>query len=238
MQGRASPPDSAGTSTGLRRFAGAMRELASRQSVDETLQLVVDLSTELVRGCDLADIMFIRAGGMSTPVSTDPLAIALDDAQEQAEEGPCLAAGREEVMVVTDDLATDQRWPTFGPRAASMGVRSALSYQLFLHRNDEDRFGALNLYGEQPAAFDDTSVELGEVLAALCSATLATAIEVEGLRSALASRDVIGQAKGILMQRHRISASEAFDLLAKTSQARNVKVREIAARLVETGALD
>jgi hypothetical protein len=222
---------------GLRRFAAALRELASRQDVDETLQLAVDLAAELIPGCDVADVMFIRPGGVTTPVSTDPLAVALDQLQAETGEGPCLLAAREQIRVLSNDLSKDDRWPRFAPRAVEKGVASALSFQLFLLRNDGDRLGALNLYGMQPDAFDEAAAELGEVFAVHGAAVLASAIAREGAQAALESRDVIGQAKGILMAQHRVSASEAFDLLRVTSQARNVKLRQLAQEVADTGAL-
>lgn len=222
---------------GLHRFAASLRELASRQDVDETLQLAVDLATELIPGCDFADVMFIRRGGTTTPVATHPTAVALDQLQVETDEGPCRSTMESERAVVVDDLGTDERWPRFGPRAVEMGVASAACYQLFLHRNDGDRLGALNLFGSRPGVFDDWATDLGEVFAAHCAAVLASAISHEGARAALDSRDVIGQAKGILMVRHKVSASEAFDLLRRTSQARHVKLRDLAQQVAETGAL-
>jgi hypothetical protein len=220
------------------RLASALRDLASRQStVDETLQAAVDLCRQLIRGCDVADIMFLQRHLVTTPVSTEPQAILLGRAQQESGEGPCLTAALEEEVVVAQDLRTDRRWPVFGPRALEHGVVSALSYQLFLNRNDGDRFGALNIYGTSPNAFDEEAIELGEVFAAHCSAMLAAAIEQEGAQSALLSRDVIGQAKGILMERRRISADEAFELLKAFSQDKNIPVRHLAEQVATTGDL-
>jgi hypothetical protein len=221
----------------LGRFATSLRDLASRQDVDETLQLAVDLATELVPGCDYADIMFIRPGGTTTPVSSDPTAVALARLQEETGEGPYPSTLSSSRVVVVDDLRSDERWPRFGPRATELGVVSAACYQLFLHRNDDDRLGTLNLFGAQPGVFDEWAVELGEVFAAHCAAVLASAIAQDGARTALASRDVIGQAKGILMAQHKVSAAEAFDLLRRTSQSQHMKVRELAALVAETGSL-
>ncbi|MFA9446072.1 GAF and ANTAR domain-containing protein [Egicoccus sp. AB-alg6-2] len=226
-----------GPEGGSGRFAAALRDLASCNEVDGTLQLAVELATELVGGCDIADIMFIRARGVTTPVSTDPLAIELDKIQEATDEGPCLQAGHDQVTVVAADLGSDPRWPAFGPDAAERGIRSALSFPLFLHRTDDDRFGVLNLYSRETDAFDAQAVERGEVFAAQCAAALAAAIAREGLQSALESRDVIGQAKGILMQRHRWSALEALDRIREVSQRDNVKLRDVARHVAETGEL-
>jgi hypothetical protein len=224
--------------TGLGRFAAALRELASRQHVDETLQLAVDLATELVRGCEIADVMFLRKGGVTTPVSSDPLAREIDRIQQESDEGPCLSAARAHPVVVSDELATDERWPTFGPRAvAEVGVHSALSFQLYLPRNGGDRYGALNLYSTTPSAFVDESIALGEVFAAQCTTSLAAAIAREGAEAALGSRDLIGQAKGILMATEQVTAEEAFDLLRRTSQDLNVKLRDVADHVARVGTL-
>jgi GAF domain-containing protein len=218
-------------------FPAALRELASREDVDDTLQFAVDLAISQIAGCDVADIMFIRAGGVTTPVSTDPLALSLDRVQAATDQGPCLQAGRDQTTIVFEDLGTDPRWPAFAPRAVKLGIRSAASHPLFLHRNQGDRMGVLNLYGHRPGAFDEQAVERGEIFAAQCAAALAGAIAREGLQAALESRDVIGQAKGILMERHRISASEAFDRIRVASQQLNVKARDVAEHVAATGQL-
>jgi hypothetical protein len=140
--------------------------------------------------------------------------------------------------VVAHDLAHDERWPVFGPRASALGVASTLSYQLFLHRNDGDRLGALNLFGTRPYAFDQDAVAVGEVFAAHCAAVLASAIAQEGASAALRSRDVIGQAKGILMARHEVDADEAFAMLRRASQREHTKLRVIAERVASTGRLE
>lgn len=233
----ASPAHLSTTPPTLRRFAASLRELASRRQVDETLQLAVDLAAELVRGCTFADLMFIGQGGATTPVSTGEVARAIDAFQDATGQGPCLDAATTREVVVAEDLRTDARWPDFGPHAAELGVRSVAAYQLFLHRNEDDRFGSLNLYGDRPKAFDEVAVELGAVFAAHCAAVLAAAIAHEGARAALESRDRIGQAKGVLMARHSVTASEAFEQLRTVSQERNIKLRDLADLVAERGEL-
>ena len=222
-----------------RRLASALRDLASRQvSVDETLQAAVDLCVELIDGCDVADIMFLRSKQSTVPVATDALSRALAQAQQQADGGPCIAAALgQEQIVVANDLRDDQRWPDFAQSAIDLGISCALSYQLFLHRDDNDRFGALNLYGSHPGAFDEQAIAIGEVFAAHCTTMLAAAIAQEGAEAALQTRDLIGQAKGILMERHRLTAEDAFERLSKTSQDRNLKLRDVAESVTSTGQL-
>jgi len=220
------------------RLASALRELASRQStVDQTLQAAVDLCLELIPGCEIADIMFLQGRRVTTPVCSHPRALSLGRAQEEAGGGPCLTAALEQQRVLTQDLREDGRWPGFAARAQDLGVVGVLSYQLFLNRSEGDRFGALNLYATWPDAFDEEAIGLGEVFAAQCAASLAAAIAHEGAHAALQSRDVIGQAKGILMERHQLTASAAFDHLTTVSQQTNIKVRDLAEELTTTGEL-
>ncbi len=231
----AQPPDTAPQR--LRSFAAALRELASRQDVDQTLQLGVDLAVELIPGAAHADIMFVRKGGVTTPVSSDPVAIELDRVQAEAGAGPCIEAASGEAVVTSQDLANDQRWPAFAAAALEHGTVSAAAFQLFLGRHDNDRFGALNLYGDQVGTFGENAIALGEVFAAMCASALASAIDKEGVTNALATRDVIGQAKGILMERHKITAAQAFTMLKERSQVANVKLRELARTIADTGTL-
>lgn len=164
-------------------------------------------------------------------MATYPLAGALDRSQLEAGEGPCLhvALGGDPVVRVADP-GTDVRWPGFGPKAVTLGVRSMLAYRRIWVRIV--RIGALDLYGHAPQAFDGRAVGLGEVLAAQCATVLTAAIEIEGLCTALSSRDTIGEAKGILTERCYVDGADAFDLLRTTSQERNIKFTLVAEQLI------
>lgn len=225
------PPDR------LRRFAASLRELGRARDIDETLQLMVDLAAELIRGIDVADVMFVRSGRLSTAVTSHELSAKVDQVQQETGQGPCLSALHDQAFVVSHDLEKEERWPDFTPRALELGVRSVAAYGLFREReNGEDRYGALNMFGRQPG-LDASNVELGGVFAAHCSAVLAGAINEEGLQIALISRDVIGQAKGILMERHRVTPEQAYAMLRRSSMDRNTKVRDLARTVAETGDL-
>lgn len=213
-----------------------MRELGATRDVDQVLQLSVDLATELIRGCDLADVMFSRDGHTTVPASTDPVSLQLAKAQEEAGGGPCLSVFNGDESVIVNDLQADGRWPGFAGAAEEFGVRSAMAHRLFVDQNGEDRFGALNLYGRD-GAFDDASRELAGVFAAFCSTALHGAIQEEGLRRALASRDIIGQAKGVLMAQHGITPEDAYELIKRRSQETNTKVVDIAEQITATGQL-
>jgi hypothetical protein len=131
-----------------------------------------------------------------------------------------------------DDLATDPRWPVLGPRAAERGIGSMLCLQLFVHR---DTLGALDLLAHAPSAFTDESEHVGLLLASHAAIAAADAHHFEHVNSALVNRDVIGQAKGILMERFKITSDQAFAVLAKVSQDTNRKVSAVAEELARTG---
>ncbi len=122
----------------------------------------------------------------------------------------------------------------FGRRAAELGVGSMLCYQLFI---EGDQLGAMNLYARTRRAFDDDSEDVGRMLAAHAAVAVAGAEHEENLRTAVNSRDVIGQAKGILMERHKLTADQAFGVLARVSQEMNRKLVDVARELTDTGAV-
>jgi diguanylate cyclase (GGDEF)-like protein len=206
--------------------------------VEATLQAVVDLAVLTIEGCDLAGIFALDGGIVSTAVYTDPLVAKADALQLRTGQGPCLDAIAQGSPTYAEDLADDPRWPGFGPDAAAMGVRSVLAFRL----SANGALGALNLYARYPAAFGADDRAKGQVLAGLAGVAmfLAQAHEKDARRTkdlhhALASRELIGQAQGILMERERITGEQAFDILRQASQYLNVKLREVAQDLVDTG---
>jgi GAF domain-containing protein len=158
----------------------------------------------------------------------------LDKLQEEIGEGPCLDAVWEHEVVRVDDVRTERRWPTFCARAAEMGVGSMMCLQLFV---DGDQLGAMNLYSSAVGAMDDEAEELARVLAAHAAVALAGAEHESNLRRGIDSRDLIGQAKGILMERHKITADQAFAVLARASQELNRKLLDVASEVTEVGTL-
>lgn len=137
-------------------------------------------------------------------------------------------------MVVIEDLRAEVRWPDYRKRALALGVRSMLGVRLFVAG---DTIGALDFYSQQPNTFDRRAQLYGQVFTSQAAIALKAAITEAGLEQALRTRDVIGQAKGIVMERQGLTAWEAFDRLRQFSQQRNCPVREIAEELVRTGEL-
>jgi GAF domain-containing protein len=219
-------------------FSETARILFSAGGVTNTLGQVVSLAVETIEGCDFAGLFVMKGTVVTAPVRTDPMVGEIDALQTKSGEGPCLDAIRLAAMVYADDLETDSRWPTFGPDAAQQGVRSALALPLI----DNGAIGAINLYARFPAAFGVVDRAKGVILASLASVALSAAYTLEdeerridNLHSALSSREIIGQAQGILMERERIAADQAFDVLRRASQYLNIKLREVAQALVDTG---
>jgi len=142
--------------------------------------------------------------------------------------GPCRTAIWEREPVHIPDMATEDRWPRFAAAATEAGVGAMLCFQLFVHG---DNLGALNLYAPTAHAFTDESQSIGLVFAAHAAVALAAAQHEQHLHTALAHRDIIGQAKGIVMERFHLDADQAFALLARLSQEANTKLHDVAARI-------
>jgi hypothetical protein len=219
-------------------FSETARILFSSSSVRDTLVSVVDLAVETIEGCDFAGLFLLSGDVVSTPVHTDPIVIEIDAFQHQTGEGPCLDAIAHRLVFYADDLDKDLRWLYFAPLATKAGVRSVLALPL----GADSILGALNLYARYPAAFGIVDRAKAAMLASLANLALRIAQSHEdderraaNLHAALTSREIIGEALGILMDRERITAVHAFDVLRRASQHLNIKLREVAQNLVETG---
>ena len=225
------------TSELTRLLADAARELEGEGGDPSgTMQRAVNLGVQLVRGAHEAGITVARKNGrIETPAATDELVVQVEALQEAHQEGPCLDALRRQEVVRSGDIGRDERWPAWGPKIASeTPIRSMLCLRLFTH---EDVVGGLNLYSYEVDAFDDEDVEDAVLLAAQASVAIAASQEIAQLRVGMDGRTVIGQAQGILMERFGIDPTQAFAVLARVSQARNLKVRDVAEQLVVTRAL-
>jgi GAF domain-containing protein len=229
------PSDLAGS------FASLAHDLFGRPSLAETLDHIAQLAVSTIDGCDHAGIWVVNGQGITREIQSDPLVKQVDNLQLEDGEGPCLDALRGSEYVLAGDIAHDTRYPRFGAHAVESGVAGVLSERLVV---GDDAFGSLNLYASKPNAYDEQSRQLALLFSAHAGIVLAAAracaeaaMEAEGLRTALSTRDVIGQAKGILMEREKVTPDEAFEILRQASQRLNVKLREVAERLAQTGEL-
>ncbi|SNS61001.1 GAF domain-containing protein [Geodermatophilus pulveris] len=215
----------------------SLREL----SMDDLLSTVAGLARAVLPGEPEASVTLLVRDRPTTVVHTGPLALDLDESQYQQDQGPCLHAARSGELTEITDTRTDPRWPDHGRRAAERGSLSSLSIPLAV---DDDVAGALNVYARRAAAFDDAARaaatgfgSYAAVAAGNLHAYQRARSQADDLQAALESRAVIDQAKGILMERYRLTADQAFQLLTKASMGTNRKLRTIADELVHTGEL-
>jgi hypothetical protein len=211
-------------------FVGAMnaaaRTLGTRRSVKETVEAITFAARDTVPYADHASISLVdRHGAMQTLVPTDSFVADADRLQCELTEGPCLDAALGTPLVRSDDLAHENRWPRYAPRAVAMGVGSQIALHLF---DDNGSHGGLNLYFDQAGLIDAQTVAVAELFATLASAAMGHARELDGLNRALQTRTAIGKAIGILMERYELDEDRAFQFLVRTSQTGNVKLRVIA----------
>ena len=214
-------------------FADLALTLDAQTSVAETLDEAVRLALDTIDGAELVGVSWLVQGKpMLTPACTDPLVEKLDALAFEFQEGPSLDAGAEQSTAIIDDMASEDRWPQFTKAAAELGIGSMLCCGLSSPRRT---LGSLNVYARQPGSFGPDETQTAQIYAAHASIVLASRQLESDLRVAVDSRGLIGQAIGILLERHKVQPQQAFDLLVKASQRRHLKLRDVAAQLVETG---
>jgi GAF domain-containing protein len=197
-----------------------------------TLEAVVSVAAETTGF--VAGLLLLEEGKLSCAAATDHVPRELDRIQDQLDDGPCLLAARQQQLVTMEDATHEARWPEFRAAACELAVLSMLCVPLQI---DEGCLGTLSLYAARPRAFSADDLAVAELCATLAAVALVEARRTEQLRRALDNRDVIGQAKGILMERHKVGSDQAFRLLAQVSQQRNRRLLVVASHLIETGEL-
>ena len=214
--------------------------LLDEQDLDDILGLVVSRAPSAIGPADAASITLVQTGSFETRHSTSEEAREVDAVQYASGHGPCIAAAKENARHNVSLAETAPQWPEFATAAIARGFRGVLSTPLSVR---DRRLGALNLYSRTADVFPPVAVEGAQLLAHQASVVLANAIAYgtatllnDQLREALASRDVIGQAKGILMAREARTPDEAFDILRRGSQRQNRKLRDVAQDLVDANA--
>lgn len=211
--------------------------LLSQETVQTMVELVTDLSTRAITaasGCAVS--LMDEHGRRTTTGSTDPAVAAADDLQYELDEGPCMTAWRQQVVVRVDDTASDARWPRWAQRARGLGLVAALSAPL---PAGGQSLGAMKVYSDQPGAFDEADEQLLVRFAAQAAIALANMQSLEsarrlseGLKAALSTRDAIAMAKGVLMARDGVDEHTAFAMLVSTGQREQRQLREVATDLL------
>ena len=212
------------------RMAELARATAPPRNVDEVLAGVTAAATEMIPGTDTCGVLLIGKGGkFESLFGTSDLIYQIDALQEACGEGPCIQAAVDELIVRTDDFTTERRWPKYSAAVTELGVRSGLSFKLY---TADRTAGALNLFSFRANAWDTEAETIGMVLAAHAAAAILASREGDQLMSALSTRDRIGQAKGIIMERFKSDDVRAFAMLRQLSQDTNTKLRDLAQTLV------
>jgi GAF domain-containing protein len=220
----------------VEEFAESMNRFAtvllSKETVTSVLDLVVNLTEKTIAGADGVSVTMIRDGDYTTAAHSHEWVEAIDQLQYKNGDGPCISAAQERKLHRVDDLSLEDRWEAFCKEACVQGVRSVLSIPFIPL---EEPIGALNIYSFTREAFDDVREQVASLLAQQAAIVLANSQAFAGaselneqLRTALGSRDVIGQAKGIIMEREGVDADAAFNILKAMSQRSNRKLRDIA----------
>jgi len=206
------------------------RSLEAEPDIHHVLAAIVASVTDTVPGAEHAAVSLREGKLLQTVASTSDLTTRINNIEHELDEGPCLQALLDHHSYRIDDMSQDTRWPRFAAAAEARGVRSMLGYKLFTSGRN---LGALDLYSSKRNAFDADSEIIGELFAAHAAIALTGSTQQAEFRRALSSRDTIGIAKGILMQRERISDDQAFNLLVSTSQKANIKLHDLADWLVD-----
>ncbi|RZU33393.1 GAF and ANTAR domain-containing protein [Blastococcus saxobsidens] len=210
-------------------------------SMDSLLQAVAELSKKVMPGNPETSVFIQDRHQRVTVSSTGQLALALDEVQYSKNQGPCLHAASTGELTEVPDTRTETRWVDYMRRAAEHGNLSSLSVPLVI---DDGVSGALNIYAREAHAFDDDARSAARRFAPYASVAVGNMFDYEAakdvarnLEVALESRAVIDQAKGILMERYKVTADQAFQLLNEASNRTNTKLRVVADELVHTGEL-
>jgi GAF domain-containing protein len=217
------------------------RVVLADRDLSDVLTDITRIARRAMPSVEAASITLIRDDKPFTAGYDGQMALDADELQYERGYGPCMDAGRAGQMFLIDDMRGNQRWPDYAQHAVAHGVLSSLSVPLPFQGVT---IGALNTYAGQPKVYDDSDIELAQEVAAWVAVAVGnaeaagrTSDDLTQLRTVMLSRALIEQAKGILMERHKIKEDDAFTILTHASQRSNTKLRDVAAELVRTGAL-
>jgi GAF domain-containing protein len=217
--------------------------LLSEETVQTAVDLVTSLALETIDGAVGAGVTLISADRQRESAgATSDLVARADELQYELDEGPCLTAWADDVLVRIDDLQADERWPRWRRAAVPLGLRSSLSTPL--HAQGKV-LGALKVYGEQPGAFDDRSATLATRFAAQAAILLANVSTLyraerlsENLQTALRTRNLVALANGVLMERYHLTEEQAFLRLVESARAGRRELVDEAARVIASTSLE
>lgn len=214
----------------------AAQSINSHHSLDQTLDAIVRVAQQTVPGFDHVGISIVHGpnngdgGRIETRAGTGSLVWEVDQLQYKLHEGPCYDAITNGGVTVMDDIATEDRWPQYVVEVGRLGLKAQMGLQLY---TADGALGGLNFYALEPGV-DPDAIQLAELFAAHAAIALGRARHEHQLKESVASRQAIGTAVGIIMERYRISETRAFQFLVRASSTSNVKLREVAQEVVDT----
>jgi GAF domain-containing protein len=212
-------------------LAEAARTINQPRSMDETLAVIAETARNSIPGFDDVGISLMHSDGkVETKAATGDLVWELDALQYDLDQGPCVSSLREESVIVVEHLRHAQRWPQYVPQALKLGLKSQMALRLYV--DEHGTMGGINLYSTSTEDVEPHAPHMAQVFAAQAAVALGHAQELDQLQQALESRQAIGQAVGIIIERYKLDEHAAFNFIARLSQHSNTKLRDIAARVV------
>lgn len=219
-----------------RRLAEAARAMSGSRHPSDALPQIAAMAVDLIDSCDVAGVCVLRPGRNDTCAHTHASVQVMDDLQHDLAEGPAMGGASSPDVMSIGDLSGDAPWPRWASEVVERtGVRSYLGFRLFVE--GDDSIGLLNLYAYEPHAFDHEDQLDGLVAAAHASVALSSSVRHDQMHTALTSRQLIGEATGILRERFELTSEQAFAVLKRLSSQQNIKLFVVAQHVVETGTL-
>jgi GAF domain-containing protein len=218
----------------IREFTGT---ILNPFDLDELLHRLTHHATAVVGAVGAGIMLTDQDGRLGFVAASEQLIIEAERHQDQVRQGACHEAHASNEVVVSDDLASESRWPDYTYRVLELGLQSVLGVPMNAHGQT---IGVINVYRDHPSGWSADDIAAAEILAAMGAGYILNANQLraqhalaEQLEAAIESRDVIGQAKGLLMAQTGVDADGAFELLRSMSQQQNRKLRDLAQTLVE-----
>jgi hypothetical protein len=213
-------------------YAEQVRAAITRKSPEDALASVIEMAVA-TGPADQASITMRTGRSVESVAYSSDVILHADQLQYELDEGPCVDAVWTDGVFVIPDLRADGRWPRWAPAANRLGIGSSISVHLFT----DTALGSLNLYSMHPQEYDHADVEAAKVIGAHASVVLAYTRTEQNLWQAIDTRNLIGQAQGILMQKYGLTSAKAFAVLRRYSQQHNLKLAVVAQQLTSTRSL-
>jgi GAF domain-containing protein len=210
----------------------AARTIGQAGTSEETLQTIAETALLSIPSIEHVGVSVLdRNGKVVTMAATSDLVRELDTLQYSLNEGPCVDTLHDATVVAAPHIRHDPRWPRYVPPAVQLGLKAQLACKLYV--DDEGTVGGLNMYSTGSEDIDPQAPSIADLFATHAALALGKARKVDHLKEALTTREIIGEAVGLLMAKYHLDPDGAFGYLVRSSSHSNTKVRDIAVRIVE-----